>query len=258
MTTHPVLADRLDLLRRLTASTPNWTLVKGAPSALDGRGDIDSAAPSADWPTVRSACAAWAAATGRGPLLACDHVPGSVVLAVVEPADRLLVQVDLLDHRLVRGSRVLCAADVLPAAAVDDDGYRRLRPGAEAVVRLVLDEWRTGAPPIEASSLVELRELLQADPEGAQLASSRLDPRLREAVAAVAAGRWPRKALLAAELTCLAHGLRHPAQLLVRAVGRRSSKTCPLLGALANERTVDGDLDEWIASVDRAHPRPRL
>jgi hypothetical protein len=254
-----VPADRLDLLRRLTEATPSWTLVKGASSALDGRGDIDCAVPAADRPLIHEAVAAWAAATGRGPVLGCDHLPGSLVLAVVEPgAPATLVQIDLLDHRLLHGSSILRAADLLAAAAVEADGYRRLTPGAEAVARLLLVEWRAGAPRPAAASLAELQSLLAEDPAGASAVASRLDRRLRSAVEAVAAGRWPRSTLVAAELASMARGIRRPGQLVNRLAAAPARRSCPLLKALANERTVEGDPDEWIAAVRRVHPQLRL
>jgi hypothetical protein len=253
-----MLADRLDLLRTLTSATPSWTLVKGATSALDGRGDIDSAAPTAHWPAVRAACAAWAAATGRGPLVGCDHIPGAAILVVVEAGPKKLVQIDLLDHRLLHGTCVLRAVDLLPAAAIGTDGYRRLAPGGEAVARLVLAEWRPGAPPPSATSLRELRALLQEDGDGARAVASRLDPRLAAAVVEVEAGRWPRSILLQAELACLARGLREPGRLVARVAAAPSRRSCPVLEALADERTVRGDLDTWLDAVERVHPQPRL
>jgi hypothetical protein len=257
LTAADVLPDRLDLLCRLTSSTPTWTLVKGASSALNGRGDIDGAAPTDDWDRVSNACLAWAAETGRGPVLACDHIPGSLVLAVVEPATKQIVQVDVLDHRQVHGTTVLRATDFL-SATLERDGYRRLSPGAEAVARVVLDEFRPGAPAIAVGSLAELRALLLDDPDGARALSNRLAPRFQASIRAVAAGTWPRASLLAAEVACLLEGLRRPLPLVARMVAAPGRRACPLLKALANERTVAGDLGDWIDAVRRIHPHPRL
>src|SRR5213075_301194 len=101
----PMLAERLDLVRRLTAATPAWALLKGGASALDGRGDLDCVTPTAQVPLVRATIEEWSRDTGRGPVLACGHLPGTLVLAVVEPGpSTTLVQLDLFDHRLRRGA----------------------------------------------------------------------------------------------------------------------------------------------------------
>jgi len=44
----------LDLLRRLTATSPTWLVWKNVESALDGEGDIDSAAAPADWDALEA------------------------------------------------------------------------------------------------------------------------------------------------------------------------------------------------------------
>src|SRR5205085_959668 len=64
---------------------------------------------------------------------------------------------------------------------------RRLRPGAEAVARLVLGDWSDG---------VELRTSLAADPDGAAALTARLAPGLQRAVAAVASGGPPPQTIL--------------------------------------------------------------
>jgi hypothetical protein len=253
------LPDRLELLRRLTGSSPQWSLVKGAASALDGRGDIDSAAPAAAWPLLESELGAWASDTGRGPVVRCDHVPGTLILAAVEPGSpTTLVQLDAIDHGLRRGRPVVSAADLLPAAGMTPDGYRVLTPGAQAVARIVLDEWgRFGSRPAQ-TALDELRDLLRRDPAGARAVADRLELPLRAAVAAVEAGRSPRVAFALADAVYLSLALLRPLRLARRVAGRRERRACPVLRALACERTVEGDLTDWLRAVARVHPQPRL
>jgi hypothetical protein len=244
-----VRRDRLALLRALTAATPQWTLVKSAGSALDGRGDIDSAAPAEAWPQVRDAAAGWAAATGRGPVLACRHLLGTLVLAVVEP-EGTLVQIDVLDRRLLRGRPILEAARLVEHGVVAPEGYRRLTPGAEGVALLVLAEWRPLAPSPPSEALSRLARLLRDDPDGAWDAA---EDDLRPALPALASGTWPRGRLLGLELLRALGVLAHPAALAARARAARRAAACPLLGALARGRRVGGELEAWLAAVREVH-----
>jgi len=135
-----VREDRLDLLRRLTAAAPHWALVKNDASALDGSGDVDSAAPAPEWPALVAAASDWAHATNRGPVLKCRHIEGTLIVVVVEPGTpALLEQIDILDHRLLHGTPLARAADLTADATLLPDGYRRVAPWAESVARLVPD-----------------------------------------------------------------------------------------------------------------------
>jgi hypothetical protein len=246
--------DRLDLLRRLSAATPRWALVKNDESALSGRGDVDSAAPTPDWSAVTAAATAWADAAHVGPVLECDHVPGTLVIAVVEPGEpATLTQIDVVDHRLVRGRSVLRAEDLLRSAEPHTAGYRRLTAGAEAIARLLLDEWTPAAPAPSAAVVDELVRLVRSDPDGARVVASSLQPRLRAAIAWLAGGEWPRRLLLRFELVALLGELRAPQRAIGRLARAPSRRACPLLHALSRERSVPGPVDEWIAAVHKAH-----
>jgi hypothetical protein len=247
-------ADRLDLLGRLTAATPDWVLVKSVSSAVDGSGDIDSAAPAAAWARVSEVLAEWAGTHALGPVVACDHLPGALVVAAVErgvPAP--LLQLDLLDRRLLHGGTVVDAR-YLARAAVVAGGFRRLTPGGEAVVRLVVYEWRPLAPSPPARTLDELRAMLREDRDGARAVQAALSRRVSRAVDEVAAGSWPRRSLILAEAGNALRGLAQPVALARRVAGARARRTCPLLRALANGRIVPGSVDDWLAEVRRAHP----
>jgi hypothetical protein len=249
-----VAGDRLDLLRRLTAATPHWALVKNEQAALGGSGDVDSAAPVAAWPTVLAAVSDWAGAAGVGPVLACDHIAGMLVLAVVEPtAPATLTQVDVLDHKLVHGRVVLRADDLVRSADTGSRGYRRLTGGAEGIARLLLDEWSPGAPQPSATMLRELADLIDSDPDGTGIVAASLPSRLRAAVARLAAGTWPRADLLRFELEALLTELRAPGPALGRLARAPSRRSCPLLRALARDRTVPGAVDEWASAVHNSH-----
>jgi hypothetical protein len=165
---------------------------------------------------------------------------------------------DVLDRRTRRGVVVLRADDLLPAAVIFAAGYRCLSAGAEAVARLVLDEWRPLAPAPSAATRNELASLLGGDPAGAEAVANRLGAGPAAAVAAVAGGRWPRRSLLLVDAGRLIRGVLHPVELARRVAGAPAQRACPLLQALANERTVTGDLDEWLDRLRGIHPHVRL
>jgi hypothetical protein len=245
--------DRVDLLRRLTAATPRFVLAKGERSALQGTGDIDAAAPAEDWPLLFDAAADWASDTGRGPVLACTHIPGMLVLAVVERARPVtLVQIDVLDHRSVRGTPVLRARDLGWQATIVPSGYRRASRAGEALARLVLDEWpawKHRAP----ETLDSLGALLRADDGETSALAAQIDPDLARALVALAEGRHPGAALRKLELKAFARTAREPRAFLRRLAAAPPRRRCPLLHALRAERTVTEDLDTWLGRVNRAH-----
>ena len=251
--------DRLELLRALTAAAPGWALLKGAEAALSGTGDIDALAPQESWPVVAAAFTAWAEDTGRGPVVACEHVPGSLVLAAVEPASPpTLVQLDLLAWRQRRGIELLAAERLDPDAELDARGFRRLGTGAEAVARLLLDEFGPWGGVRHEDGSREVGGLVRADPAGAARTAARLGPDVERAVGEVAGGRWPRGPLLRLEVRGLGHALASPRATLGRRRAARSARACPLLQALRNERTIEGDVQHWLAAVARSHARVPL
>jgi hypothetical protein len=223
--------DRLDLLRRLTAASQHWALFKSG-------GDIDSFAPRSDWPALTEAVSEWARATGRGPVLTCGHIEGTLVVVAVEPgAPVLLEQVDLIDHRLLHGTALIRAAELTADATVVAEGYRRVAPWAEGVARLLLDDWSIRRPPDES-----ITALLHDAP-------ATLDPRLR----AIARGSSPRRQVAWLELRTFAAALARPVAAVRRGVAAPARRHCPILRALRAGRRVGGDLDTWLAEVERAH-----
>jgi hypothetical protein len=226
---------------------------------LSGSGDIDAFAPQESWPVVAAAFTAWAEGTGRGPVVACEHVPGSLVLAAVEPGSpSTLVQLDVLAWRRRRGVELLDAQQLGPDVELDRRGFRRLRTGAEAVARLLLDEFGPWGSPGHEDGSRELAELVRADPAGAARTAARLGPEVERAVGTVAEGRWPRGPLLRLELRGLRHALARPRATLRRRRAARRTQACPLLQALRNERTIEGDVKQWLAAVARSHARVPL
>jgi hypothetical protein len=160
-----------------------------------------------------------------------------LVVAAVEPgAPALLEQVDLIDHRLLHGAALLRAADLTADASVVAEGYRRLAPWAEGIARLLLDEWSLRRPPDESVTAL-LRD-----------APATLDPRLR----AVARGS-SRRQIAWLELRTLAGALARPVAAARRVARAPARRRCPILRSLRAGRRVVGDLDAWLAEVERTH-----
>lgn len=183
--------DRVDLLRRLTAASPHWALWKSG-------GDIDSFAPASEWPALVDAVAGWARETGRGPVLTCRHIEGTLVIVAVEPgAPALLEQVDVVDYRLLHGTPLVRAVELTADATVGADGYRSISPRAEDFASSVL-------------------------------------------------GR-------SFDLRAIPGALLRPVATARRVAEAPARRRCPLLRALRAGRRVPGDLDAWLADVERTH-----
>src|SRR5438067_884447 len=124
----------LPLLRSLTARERSWCVWKNADQAATSSGDVDSAAPRSAWAGVQDEFRTWAFAAGAGPVIVCRHLPETLVLAACDKGNReRLLQLDVYD----RVARVIRAEDLTGVAELDDQGFRRLRPGAEGLLLLI-------------------------------------------------------------------------------------------------------------------------
>jgi hypothetical protein len=245
---------RLALLRSLSDVDPAWLVWKHGESAATETGDIDSAAPRAVWPRITRTHRAWAAEIGLGPTISCDHAPGLLVLVACVGDDMLrLSQLDVY----ARVSRVAPALSLQGAAEVDRQGYRRLRLGAEGVLRLIAAVRRPGRPPRSRKELDSIRKLLTADPRGAELVAAPLGVVGELALSgarAVAAGSWDSGTMTRLELAELLQALRDPRDRLAWLRFRLGSASrCPVLAALAAGRVVPGDPEAWLGEVARSH-----
>ena len=261
----PAQSDRsaswLRLLRSLTAASPGWLAWKNVESALTGEGDVDSVAPEEEWPVVVSTVTDWARTEGFGPVVVCPHAPGLLHLVTFAPGDELLFEVDVNRRKVFLGSTLFRPADLLPLAMLNPDGYRRLRPGAEGLLKLVQNGMARGAR-VRWDGLVRKRipELLANDPPGVRLASRFFGPAAsaaRRGAAAVVAGGWDRPAMLLVEVWCVLRSIREPRSIVWRLRFRRNRRRCPVLRTvIADRRRVPLDRRaSWLAEVaaDRAH-----
>jgi hypothetical protein len=249
MTTIPWLS----LLQRLTAGAPTWGVWKRPDSALYGDGDIDSVASTDDWETIVREFRAWAFEHRFGPVVACTHIPSLLVIAACDgDSPTRLLQMDIYSRHVFRGTSLVDADALQPFMRHDDRGFRRLRPGAEALLVLLHEGVRHGGRPAEGGLAHATLDQVRRDPEGAyQLASAIGLP--RQIIRAVERGEWERWPLVAFELRA-ALRLRNPKELAV-CVARdyRRFRRCALLNALRDGRQVSGERKAWLREVGRSH-----
>lgn len=245
----------LPLLRRLTGISPVAGVWKNADSALAGEGDIDFSAPPGTWDAIMDAFQAWAGDLGFAPAVACRHAPDTMFLLAVQPGAAQFLQLDVRSRVTFRGSTVFTAEDLGPLMMMDPRGFRRLRPGAEGLLKLVLRGLSRGGRP-KPSGLEHERvaPLIAEDRDGARQAAALFGLGERPLLAgmeAVAAGRWNRPAMIGVELQCLLRGLFEPATAWPRARSRLSHRApCSILHVLRHRRrAVPADVAAWLAAV---------
>lgn len=220
----------LPLLRRLAASVPDAVVWKNADAALRGVGDVDLLAPAGDWDAVAAEFGRWAIRQGLESRTGCRHVPGGLFLMADDPVEGGVFELDVKARLTHRGATLLGPADLAPLAVVDGRGVRRLRPGAEGLLKLVMNgTHRTGAPRADRLRREAVADLLRRDPEGVELTARMLGPVRRPLVAQarrVVAGGWSRPAALAVESRCRARAVARPGVLLRRAWFRLAGTRC--------------------------------
>lgn len=248
----------LPLLRRLTEAVPGWVVIKNAEAALDGVGDIDSMADPSDWPEIERIFRTWAAEHGLPVVGVCRHIWRGPNLIARDPASPYLLVLDVKALRTFRGSALVTAAGALAMAEMDPAGFRRLRPGAEGVLKLLHNGTahggRRNGPGLAGKHVVAL---LQADPPGADAAADwvGLAARgLRRASRATAHGGWSRWDLLLVEAWCLMRSAGHPAHLARQLWLRASGERCPFVRLTRRERRrLPDDEDAWIDHMRETH-----
>jgi hypothetical protein len=248
------------LLRRLTELSPTWAVWKNADRAISISGDIDSVSPPADRAVLLQEFLRWASANGMGPVFACHHLPGSV-LGVALRDRRELVELQLCERAVFRGSTLFTARELVPLMMMDPREFRRLRPGSEGLLLLFHNALRRGGrASTHGEKAHRLLELMREDPEGMEEATAIFGAArvsARKVALAALDGSWDRRSALQVERWALARGMLDVPLFLARAVYRaRGSRHCPVLPALRRGRRLDGDVDAWLTRAIRTHPRP--
>lgn len=250
----------LPLLRRLTARFPRWAVWKNVDSALAAVGDVDSLAPRADWPAIEDEFRGWAAAHGLTHGVVCRHVPQGPHLLAFGPGTRHFLQLDVKERATFRGSTLVDVPRLLAAAEMDPRGFRRMRPGAEGVVKLVSNGLLPGgrAAP-QALARKRVAALLAEDPGGVIVAARWFGPAagaMRRLAAAVAAGRWDRTAALQVEAWSLLRGVAEPRTLAGRAWFKYHVRAgCPVIQTIRHDgRRLPDDVGAWLDAARATHP----
>ena len=250
----------LPLLEHLTASVPEWVVLKNLDSAFDGHGDVDTMAPPRTWPAIERAFRDWADDAGLSVVGVCRHNRRGPNMLARREGDPYLYILDVKVMRPWRFSRFVTAEDALAFAILDAAGYRRARTGLGATLKLLFNGTAYGGRADEAAMRVKhVREELRADPEGA-LRAARLvgaaAPALRRGIRAAMDDGWSRRDMLAVEVWCAARGLREPVGLVRQIRGRRThADRCPSLRlSYRDDRRLPDDTNAWVTAFVTAHP----
>ncbi|MFL5922979.1 MAG: hypothetical protein ACJ74S_03305, partial [Gaiellaceae bacterium] len=176
-------------------------------------------APAGEWETIVAEFRSWARDEQLGAVVVCRHIPGLLVLAAcIGNLPTRLLQLDVYAERVFRGAPLVRAASLRELMETEPGGFRRLRPGAEGLLRLFGEGLRGGGKPPGAVTAQTLGRLLRDDPEGVQQACRLLGAREPSAIAvahALAGGGWDRRAALELESRSLLALLQDPRQMLV-------------------------------------------
>jgi len=249
----------LPLLRQLTDGCGSWIVWKNVDAALIGDGDIDSAAADEEWPRVEAHFREWATAHGLGPVVVCRHIPGGLNLIAVPDGMSTFLELSAKQNKIFRGTTLFELEDLTPLAEMDPRGFRRVRPGAEGVFKLLLNgsKWG-GRRNLQGLESKNVPALLRDDPAGVRMAA-RLFGRAERAILALAGaverGGWRGDAMLAVEVRSIAKGLGHPRVLARRARFRLfATQQCPVVDAILNDhRRIPADRDAWLRRVAAGH-----
>ena len=250
----------LALLQQLTAEFPRWAIWKNIESALHGHGDVDSLADPADWNAIETAFRAWARLHDLRPIIVCRHIPQGPHFLTLERTSRYLIQLDVKERATLRGATLLDVARLLPLACTDELGVRRIRPGAEGVIKLLENGMlRGGGCDTAALEVKRVRPLLVADPEGAELAAllaGAAAPALKRGIAAVQRGEWDVGAMRIVEMRFLMRAMQEPRSALsrLRFQSRTRRGACPVITTIRkHDRCLPEDTAEWLAEVRKTH-----
>jgi hypothetical protein len=249
----------LPLLRRLTTISDEWLVWKNVDSALSGIGDVDSAAPSSQWSSIESEFLEWAVREKLGPAAVCRHIPGGLNLVAFPPGAPAFLEMSVKERRILRGSTLFVIEDLRGLSEMDERGFRRLRPGAEGLFKLVLNGTKWGGRPNwDGIAEKNIDKLLAADPEGVEMAAKLFGPVEHAAIKgarAAADSRWERKEMALVDAWFVIKGARNPIILARRARFRFETKSsCPIVKAiLGTRRKIPDDRAAWLTKVAETH-----
>jgi hypothetical protein len=251
----------LPLLQRLTVVSPRSVVWKNASSALEGHGDLDVIAPPSDWAEIESEFRHWAQSAGLNSVAVCRHVPGSMFLLAADPDRPAFFELDVKARGSFRGTTVFRAADLHPLSEADARGFRRLRPGAEGLLKLILngtaDDGNLNPHRIQRE---RIDDLLRADRVGAERAAQLFGweaAQVVELVDGFLRGEWDGSLMLILRARLRLRLILEPTHLLRRLWSRIGpDRECRGIKPLIKEGgLVPGDRTR-LQQLVRAHPAP--
>jgi hypothetical protein len=249
----------LPLLRRLAEVADDGGVWKNADDALKGTGDVDFTAPTQRWPAIVEEYRRWAMEIAVRPVIVCRHVPFTLLMVGMDGSRPELLQLDVRDRVTFRGSTVARARQLVDLMETDDRGFRRLRPGAEGLLKLVHKGLGAGGrAKWERLRRERVVELIRSDPIGSERAADLLGaPGLLRGATALIQGRWDRSAMIASELLFAARAILEPSTVLRRLLYRLTeADRCPVVRATTRYgRRIQGPPDRWIDLAQRYHPQ---
>lgn len=213
-----VATEREGFLAELSRRQEEFLVWKHLDRALQGRGDVDAAAPRGTANAVLADARAIAGTHLRAShVISCEHVADKRLQFYVQPA-RLpqLFELDICTQPSRGLSPWAQPATMATLSMLDATGIRRLRPGPEAVVSLVYHGISsTGVPRLHDDEAEIVQKGLAVDLEGARSACNTLLPiparsSMQQLLALTADGGWHRGLASAAYLGFLAAGFAHP------------------------------------------------
>jgi hypothetical protein len=249
----------LPLLQRLTVLSPTAVVWKNATSALQGHGDLDLIATPSDWGTIEGEFYRWAKVNGLHPVVVCRHMPGSMFLLAADPEGSALFELDVKSRGTFRGTTIFRCPDLQPLSEMDARGFRRLRPGAEGLLKFFLNGiTEDGALDHARLDRERVVELVQADPAGARQAAQlfgSLRGRVGQLLECYLRGEWSRARMRVLQARLRSRLLLEPVSVSRRLWRRiRHDKGCRGIKSLIKEgRLMPGD-SSGLQQLALTHP----
>ena len=248
----------LPLLQRLAVLSPQSVVWKNASAALEGHGDVDVIAPPSDWDAIEREFHRWAEAAGLQPVAVCRHVPGSMFLLAADPERSAFFELDIKARGSYRGTTVFRASDLEPVSELDSRGFRRLRPGAEGVLKLILngtgDDGNLNPLRVQRERIVEL---LRQDAAGATRAAQLFGAASTQVLALVNCflrGEWDRSRMLMFRARLRLRLILEPANVLRRLLSRIGpDRDCRGIKSLIKEKRLVPADPASLQQIARAH-----
>lgn len=257
--TNPGLHDLwVPLLRELTVRYPSWAVWKNPESAFVGPGDIDSLAPPETWDEIEHTFKSWASGHGFTPIIVCRHVPQGPHFIAVDPGWPHMLILDVKELSTWRGSTLVEHRHLSEVAIVEDRGFRRIRPGAEGVVKFLLNGVLVGGRAnLRGLELKGVKDLLTADREGVEMAAGWFGPMSDTLIAGVdafLAGGWDRRAMATVEAWATMRSVLEPKTAASRLRFKWGVKRCEILQSVrGSDRKIPDDVESWLKRIAVDH-----